>query len=87
MKIASGYTLVTIAGENVVVPLGDKNVGLKSLVSLNDTGAFLWRMLERETTRDELLAAMLDEYETDAAQARADIETFAAKLQALNILE
>jgi hypothetical protein len=42
MKIASGYKLVTIAGENVVVPLGDKNVGLKSLVSLNGAGVFLW---------------------------------------------
>jgi hypothetical protein len=32
-----------IVNENVVVPLGEKNIDLKSLVSLNEAGAFLWR--------------------------------------------
>ena len=87
MKIASGYKLMTIVNENVVVPLGEKNINLKSLVSLNDSGAFLWRRLEGGATEDELLAAMLEEYDIEPEKAMDDIKSFIDKLQSLNILE
>lgn len=87
MKIAKGFSLVTIAEQNVIVPLGTANVNFNSMISLNDCGAFLWRQLQEEKTEDELLRAMLDEYEIDEAIASEDIKRFILKLIDAGIME
>lgn len=87
MKIAKGFSLINIAGQNVVVPLGSKNVNFNKMISLNDSGAFLWQQLQTEKTEQELLAAMLEEYDIDETRASEDIKRFISKLKDAEILE
>ncbi len=86
MKIAEGFVLKNIAGTNVVVPLGDNTVSFKAIITLNETGAFLWQQLETEKTPDDLLKAMLSEYAVDEATAKADILEFIDNLKKANLL-
>lgn len=86
MKIAEGFVLKNIAGTNVVVPLGDNTVSFKAIITLNETGAFLWQQLETEKTPDDLLKAMLSEYAVDEATAKADILEFVDNLKKANLL-
>lgn len=86
MKIAEGFVLKNIAGTNVVVPLGDNTVSFKAIITLNETGAFLWEQLSTEKTPDELLKAMLSEYAVDEATAKADIIEFVENLKKANLL-
>ena len=86
MKIAEGFVLKNIAGTNVVVPLGDNTVSFKAIITLNETGAFLWQQLETEKTPDDLLKAMLSEYAVDEASAKADILEFIDNLKKANLL-
>lgn len=86
MKIAEGFVLKNIAGTNVVVPLGDNTVFFKAIITLNETGAFLWQQLETEKTPDDLLKAMLSEYAVDEATAKADILEFIDNLKKANLL-
>ena len=46
------------------------------MITVNETGAFLWEKLSEEITEEALLAAMLDEYEVDEETAKADIAEF-----------
>jgi hypothetical protein len=87
MKISDGFKLRNIAGENIIVPLGAKNVDLKSLVSLNNSGAYLWSLLQSEKTEDELLRALLEEYDVDTATAKKDLDLFVGKLRKAGIIE
>lgn len=87
MKIANGFRLMSIAGENVVVPLGVKTVRFNAMITLNNSGAFLWQQLQEEKTEEELLNAMLQEYEIDEATASEDIKKFITKLKEAEILE
>lgn len=86
MKIVDGFVLKNIADTNVVVPLGSNTVSFRSVISLNDTGAFLWKLLEKDTTEEELLSAMLKEYDIDEQTAKSDINEFLANMKQANLL-
>ena len=61
MKIKEGFILREVAGQIVVLPTGDQ-LDLNMMITLNDTGRFLWEHLQQETTNEELVAALLTEY-------------------------
>lgn len=75
-----------IAGEYILIPVGEAAVQFQGMMTLNGSGLFLWRQLQEERTEEELLAAMLAEYEIDAETARADIAKFLDQLKATRIL-
>lgn len=79
MKLKEGFILRDVAGQTVVLPAGDV-LNLNMMITLNDTGKFLWEHLEAETTIDELVAALLREYDVDETTARTSVENFVAKL-------
>ena len=79
MKLKDGFILRTVAGQTVVLPTGDE-LDLNMMITLNDTGAFLWEQLQEETDEDKLVAALLGEYDVDEATARNAVKTFVAKL-------
>ncbi len=85
MKIKDGYILRTIADDNVVLPSGDE-LDLSIMITLNDTGRFLWEWLEKGAEADELVAALLAEYDVDEATARAGVDAFLEKLKANDLL-
>ena len=87
MKIKDGFILKKIAGSTVVVPVGDTLVNLQLMLSLNESGAFLWQQLQKDCTKDDLLAAMQAEYYVDAATAAADIDAFLNTLKENHILD
>ena len=86
MKIKQGYTLRGIADSFVVVPTED-NLSLDGMVTLNQSGAFLFNALKTEKTKEELLALMLKEYKIDEQTAKADIEIFIERLLKTGIVE
>lgn len=85
MKIKDGFILRQVAGQNVVLPMGE-DLDLNMMITLNETGAFLWENLQEETDAEALTAALLGEYEVDAATARAAVDGFLAKLRAHEFL-
>lgn len=80
MKLKKGFILREIAGETVVIPSGDE-LNLNMMINLNDTGKFLWQQLENGAEMDDLVQAMLAEYEVDEQTARAGVERFVTKLR------
>ena len=79
MKLKQGFIMRTVAGETVVLPSGD-DLDLNMMITLNDTGKFLWQKLENGAEVDELVAGLLAEYDVDEATARIGVERFVAKL-------
>lgn len=86
MRIADGYILRNVAGSNVVVPVGDRGVDFTAIISVNETGAFIWKQLENETTKENILAAMLNDYDVDEQRAKADIEKFISTMREAGLL-
>lgn len=81
MKIKGGFMLRDVAGSYVVVPMGKEAADFNGMITLNETGAFLWRQLEKGCTREELLAAMQKEYDVTEERAAKGIEKFLAQVE------
>lgn len=86
MKIKEGFVLRQVADATIVVPSGEASLDFNGMITLNDTGAFLWRMLETGAEKDELLAAMLKEYVVDEKTAINGIDKFIEKLAGEGLL-
>ena len=85
MKIKEGFVLRTVAGETVALPTGGV-VNLDMMITLNDTGRFLWEHLAEDTTEEALVEALLGEYDVDRATAEKSVATFVARLKELDFL-
>lgn len=76
MKIKKGYLLREIAGSYIVVPVGERVIDFKGIMTLNDTGNFIWKCLSDDVSYNQLLTSILDEYEIDEATAKSDLDEF-----------
>ena len=76
-----------VADRNVVVPIGQASVDFNGLITLNDTGAFLWKKLVDGCSYDELLAALLAEYDVDEATAKEGIDAFLNTARSANLID
>ena len=75
-----------IAGDTILVPCGKTVYDSNGLFALNELGAFLWDRLPKADSEEELVAAVLEEYEVTREEAAKDIAEFLAKLKKMDIL-
>ena len=81
MKRSADFLLRDVAGTMVIVPVGAAVGEFPGMMTVNETGAFLWERLEKEQTVQTLAAALLENYEVGEEIARADVEAFLEKLK------
>lgn len=86
MKIKEGYLLREVAGSNIVVPVGSGNMDFSGVITLNEVVSFIWKQLEKDTTKEEVLNNLLAEYDVDKATAESDIDEFINKLKGAELL-
>lgn len=79
MKLKDGFLLRQVAGQTVVLPVSG-DLDLNMMITLNDTGAFLWERLQNEIDEVALVAALLEEYDVDGATAKNSVAAFVKKL-------
>lgn len=86
MKIEKEFILREIAGDYVIIPTGKTTLELNGLITVNELGAFLWEKLQQDITKEELVEAVLDEYEIDQETVEKDVEEFLEELVKNRIL-
>ncbi len=87
MKLKSEFIINQIGDEYIVVPTDDEITDFGAMISLNETGAFLWNLLGEETTREALCENLLKEYSVDKKTAEEDVDEFINILKEKNLLE
>ncbi|WP_302625616.1 PqqD family protein [uncultured Eubacterium sp.] len=87
MKIKEGFLLRNVAGNNVVVPIGQATLDFNGMMSLNDTGAFLFSKMIEGTTREKLIEELISEYGIDEQLAQKDVDTFIQKVEGEDLFE
>ena len=80
MKLKDGFLLRQVAGQTVVLPTGG-DLDLNMMITLNETGAFLWEHLQADTDEAALTAALLKEYDVDQDTAASCVSAFVQKLR------
>ncbi|MBQ4082651.1 MAG: PqqD family protein [Bacteroidaceae bacterium] len=78
MRIKEGFELREMCGEHIIIATGVANIDFSTVISLNESAAWLWRMVEGKEFTPETLAEMLmQQYEVDEATALTDAEALA----------
>lgn len=75
-----------IAGDTILVPVGRTVLDSNGLFVLNELGAFIWEILPKAETEEEICRAILAEYEVTPEEAAKDLADFLEKLRQLNII-
>lgn len=86
MKLKKQLVKRNIAGDVILVPVGDSSLTLKGLMTLNETAEFIWDRLAAAADAGELAAALCSEYEVGPAEAMTDVEALLAQLKELEII-
>lgn len=85
MKIKDGYIVRKIGAKFYAVSVSQVSNG-GGMIALNETGAFLWKLMQSDTDTDALTAALTAEYEIDAGTAKRDIDAFVGMLKEADAL-
>ena len=85
MKIKTEYILKNVAGENVLMLLSKTQE--RKIITLNETALFLFNLIADGKNRDNLICALLEEYELDEKTASSDVDAFILTLKEADILE
>lgn len=88
MRLKSDYKVRRIAGESVIVRMGEQNVRMTSIISLNPTSEWLWQQLSDQEFDAEKVADLLtSEYEVEREVALVDAAKWIEMLRKANLVE
>jgi hypothetical protein len=73
--------------EYVLVPITNNIADMNSVFTLNETGAFIWELIDGKRDVEEIISELTNEYETDAATAEADVMDFIEKMNRYLIIK
>jgi len=66
--------------EYVLIPVTNNIADMNSVFTLNETGAFIWELIDGEKNVGELINAVTEEYEINYESAETDVVSFIANM-------
>ena len=76
MRVDKEFVLREIAGDYIIIPTGKTVLEFNGLITVNEVGVSLWKMLQEEVTIEDLVHGILEEYDVEEEVAREDIQEF-----------
>lgn len=87
MIAKQGFILRNVVDEHILMPTGD-NIGVFcGSVVMNDVSAFVWEKLQNPISKDDLLQAVLDEFDVDKDKAERDLDVLLFNLKEYGVIE
>lgn len=87
MKIREGFQRIKIDGADCVVPVGKRRMDFDGMITLNESGAFIWKCLEKGFDAEAIVSAILNEYEANWETATSCVSVFLDKLRVIGCLD
>lgn len=76
-----------IMDEWVVIPMGERLLEFDGIIELNESAAFLWKLLEKNRDSDELVNALIEKYKIDRSHSEKEVKQFLVLLEQKELLE
>lgn len=90
LKQQQGYVLSKIGPHTYLLPYGQSIADQKHGIIINETGEFLWKMLETPQSMDTLITALAGHYQMDSSEISElseDVVQFIRQLISLGIVQ
>lgn len=86
MKVKKDFVMREIDGEYLLIPANATALEFNGIITINEVGAFIWKQLPSCETEDELVKAILQEYDVDEETARTDLTEFLDVFRKANLI-
>lgn len=86
MHLIKDHILRKVNKETVLVPYSGRETDFDGMIVLNETGELICKLLEKETSEEELVLALANEYEQDKNAVEQDVRTFLNQLSECHLL-
>lgn len=81
MKLKYDFAIRNLCGESVAVAIGEGSRVYHNIISLNETGAAMFKMIQEGNDEDAIVAQMLQEYDVTEEKLRPEVQALIAKLR------
>ncbi|MBR2526973.1 MAG: PqqD family protein [Blautia sp.] len=85
MKLKPGFVPQVLGNSQFLVPVG--NEAFSGVIRSNETAAFMIDLLREETTKERIIDAMWEKYDTSREQIAADVEEVLSILRGIQALD
>ena len=86
MRANDQFILRTIAGEHLLIPVGEAAISVKGMIALSESGALIYEKLRDGCSKEELITVLTSEYEVSEEEVLRDVEAFLDQMRQLNML-
>ena len=88
MKIREGFIVRDVGGKTFVVATGELSKSFNGMITLNETGKFIWNLLAKGESKESIVAQIMNEFEdADRKVVEADVDAFIDKLVKDKVVE
>lgn len=87
MKIKSGFVTRKIGDKIVGIAVGERSNEFNGMITINETGEFIWKCLEKDTTEEKVAQKVEKKYNIDNETARNAVKGFINELRKYNLLD
>lgn len=92
MKISDGFILREVKGangevSNVVITVGKAAEKLNGMITLNPTCAFIWRILEKGASREDVISKLIENYDVDKSEAETDVDYIISEFKKIGAID
>ena len=87
VKLRDGMIMQEIDNQVVLVDGSESVERFNGLIRLNQTAAYVVKLLERETSMEAIVQGLMDKYDVDAKKARSNAEKVIESLKNAGLLE
>ena len=81
MLLKNTFIFKEIGEEGMLIPIVGGNVNASKIFNLNETGTFIIKKLMDDVEIEDIIKAMLDEYQVDRKTLEEDLNEFIKELK------
>lgn len=86
MRLKEGFILHEVGEEHMAVATGEAAKAFNGIIRNNETAAYIFELLQKETTEEEIVAAMCQRYDADESVIAADVARIIVKVREAGLL-
>ena len=80
MKLKDEFVITDLGESSVLVPVGEMAESLHGIIQLNETAAFIVKQMKDDITIDQIVDALIREYEVERDEAEKSVLAVVEKL-------
>lgn len=86
MKINGEFVLRQVAGDSILIPVGETALKFNGIITLDKVGGLIWAALEQGAEREAILQQILDRFDVDRERAEQDLDEFLDQMEQAGFL-